>query len=96
MKRRKPLRKGQPLRRISLHRKSELAQYYVVRSAWLRDNPHCEICGAPAQEVHHRKYRHGKLLCDTKWFMSVCAKCHRDKIHLNLKEARKQGWILSR
>jgi 5-methylcytosine-specific restriction endonuclease McrA len=51
---------------------------YVVLK---RDNWRCVYCGAPATQVHHKKYSKrniGKEPID--WLVSVCNSCH-DSIH---------------
>jgi 5-methylcytosine-specific restriction endonuclease McrA len=51
---------------------------YVVLK---RDNWRCVYCGAPATQVHHKKYAKrniGKEPID--WLVSVCNTCH-DSIH---------------
>jgi 5-methylcytosine-specific restriction endonuclease McrA len=51
---------------------------YVVLK---RDNWRCVYCGAPATQVHHKKYAKrniGKEPID--WLVSVCNSCH-DSIH---------------
>ena len=51
---------------------------YVV---FKRDNWRCVYCGAPATQVHHKKYAKkniGKEPID--WLVSVCKTCH-DNLH---------------
>jgi 5-methylcytosine-specific restriction endonuclease McrA len=53
-------------------------RYVVMR----RDNWKCVYCGAPATQVHHKRYAKwniGKEPID--WLVSVCKACH-DSIHL--------------
>ncbi len=48
-------------------------RYVVLR----RDNWQCVYCGAPATEVHHKKYAKyniGREHID--WLVSVCKSCH--------------------
>ena len=52
-------------------------RYVVFR----RDNWRCVYCGAPATEVHHKKYAKyniGREPID--WLVSVCKSCH-DSMH---------------
>ncbi len=51
---------------------------YVV---FKRDNWRCVYCGAPATQVHHKRYARiniGKEPID--WLVSICKPCH-DAIH---------------
>ena len=59
-------------------------------------NPACQVCGGEATEVHHKmsgKDR-SKYMNDTSTWMSVCRKCHRERIHEDPKTAREKGWLL--
>jgi len=52
---------------------------YVVLK---RDNWRCAYCGAPATQVHHKKYAKrniGKEPID--WLVSVCKSCH-ESLHM--------------
>jgi 5-methylcytosine-specific restriction endonuclease McrA len=62
---------------------------YLKSDAWQRkryvvlkrDNWRCVYCGAPATQVHHKKYARkniGKEPID--WLVSVCKSCH-DQLH---------------
>ena len=47
---------------------------YVVLK---RDNWRCVYCGAPATQVHHKKYARKKIGKEPiKWLVSVCNSCH--------------------
>jgi len=47
---------------------------YVVLK---RDNWRCVYCGAPATQVHHKKYARRKIGKEPiKWLVSVCNSCH--------------------
>lgn len=51
---------------------------YVVLK---RDNWRCVYCGAPATQVHHKKYAKRNIGKEPiKWLVSICKKCH-DKKH---------------
>ncbi len=43
---------------------------------------------------HHRKRRHGALLCDREWFMAVCLFPHHRHIEDNIEESEKKGYII--
>lgn len=43
-----------------------------------RDNFKCQICGAPATQVHHKKYYKNALGKEhIEHLISVCNKCHK-------------------
>ena len=79
-------------RLFEIHRKRRRDYYrdeYLKSDAWQRkryvvmrrDNWKCVYCGAPATQVHHKryaKYNIGKEPID--WLVSVCKACH-DTIH---------------
>jgi 5-methylcytosine-specific restriction endonuclease McrA len=47
---------------------------YVVLK---RDNWKCVYCGAPATQVHHKKYAKRSIGREPiKWLVSVCKSCH--------------------
>ena len=49
---------------------------YVVLK---RDNWQCVRCGAPATQVHHKKYLNKNIGKEPiKWLVSVCEGCHRN------------------
>ena len=46
-----------------------------------RDNYKCVYCGAPATQVHHRRYAKRNIGREPiEWLISVCSDCHR-KVH---------------
>ncbi len=48
---------------------------YVVLK---RDNWRCVYCGAPATQVHHKRYAKRNIGKEPiKWLVSVCDKCHK-------------------
>lgn len=66
-------------------RRSYYRDVYLKLEAWKRkryvvmkrDNWRCVNCGAPATQVHHKrylKYNIGKE--PIEWLVSVCKKCH--------------------
>lgn len=54
----------------------ERKRYVVLR----RDNWRCVYCGAPAMQVHHRKYARNIGREPIQWLESVCDSCH-ENIH---------------
>lgn len=61
----------------NVYLKSEAWQrkrYVVLR----RDNWRCVYCGAPATQVHHKRYAKYQIGREPiKWLVSVCDECHR-------------------
>ena len=57
-----------------------LKEYRIVRDNFMKQNPSCQAnlkgCTKKATDLHHKKGRTGKLLIDTKNFMSLCRSCH--------------------
>jgi 5-methylcytosine-specific restriction endonuclease McrA len=52
-------------------------RYVVLR----RDNWRCVYCGAPATQVHHKRYAKYNIGKEPiKWLVSVCKNCH-DSLH---------------
>lgn len=87
------------MRNRSLKRQKQEREYKIVKAAYLEEHPYCEaewMChGLLAVEIHHKKGRIGDLLCDKKYFLAVCRMCH-DRIEQHPKEAKEQGFSLSR
>jgi hypothetical protein len=56
-----------------------LSEYLKVRKAFLLAHPTCQFgtCQKKATELHHKRGRGKKYLCDTKTFMAVCPGHHR-------------------
>ena len=51
-------------------------RYVVLR----RDNWTCQICGAKATEVHHKKYAKYQIGKEPiQWLVSLCSPCHREQ-----------------
>ena len=72
----------------SEHRRDYYRNEYLKSDAWQRkryvvlkrDNWSCVYCGAPASQVHHKKYAKNIGKEPIKWLVSVCKACH-DKQH---------------
>jgi 5-methylcytosine-specific restriction endonuclease McrA len=60
----------------------------LAMKIYLIENPKCEICGMPAETVHHfiRQSRSNHLRCDKKNLVAICNKCHA-RIHIGQEEA---------
>jgi hypothetical protein len=80
---------------ISDKKAIELKEYRIVRDAYLKANPICEVEGCSSKEVelHHKKPR-AYFLCDVSVFMSVCRK-HHLKIESADSWARENGYKLN-
>lgn len=81
-----------PMRHVSSKQRARLEEYYRVRGEYLEKNPVCQYpdCGRRSTEIHHRRGRHGKLLCDAENFVGLCGNHHRFA-HDNPITARKMG-----
>jgi 5-methylcytosine-specific restriction endonuclease McrA len=56
----------------------ERKRYVVLK----RDNWRCVYCGAPATQVHHKKYARMNIGREPiKWLVSVCKSCHDSQHH---------------
>ncbi|WP_462218987.1 HNH endonuclease [Ferruginibacter sp.] len=71
------------------HRRNYYRDEYLKSDAWKRkryvvlkrDNWRCVNCGAPATQVHHKKYLRKNIGKEPiEWLVSVCKKCH-DSLH---------------
>ena len=80
------------MKRISDRRREQLKAYMAVRAEYMAANPMCCNCGKRASDIHHRRGKIGGLLTDTRFFSSVCRKCH-DFIHDNPAKARELGLL---
>jgi 5-methylcytosine-specific restriction endonuclease McrA len=63
---------------------------YLKSDAWKRkryvvlkrDSWRCVYCGAPATEVHHKKYARKNIGKEPiKWLVSICKPCHDGQHH---------------
>ncbi len=75
-------------------RSKEERAYLTLREVFLKDKI-CPITGQQATEIHHKKGRIGKLLCDIKYWLAVSREGHI-KIENNPEWAKEQGYSLSR
>lgn len=98
----KEKKKQKGINPISKKRQRENTEYLKLRQIFLESNKACESCGGPADQVHHKKGRQGvvdekqiPLLIDIRFFMPVCAKCHR-KIEDFPEWAKEKGFSLNR
>lgn len=87
--------KRSPLRRVSNRRAAENRIYARERKKYLEEHPMCEAClDRPSVELHHKRSRIGRLLCDVRFFFATCSVCHA-WIHDNPRKARELGWLSS-
>lgn len=82
-KRKTPLKRGKPLRRVSAKTAKRNAQYSVQRRAFLDRRPHCAAtelaftsCTRWATDVHHLRGRIGSLMLDENNWAPMCRSCH--------------------
>lgn len=71
-------------RRRDYYRKKYLKSEEWKRKRFVvlrRDNWRCVYCGAPATQVHHKKYAKKNIGKEPiHWLVSICVPCH-DRIH---------------
>lgn len=85
-----------PLRRQSPKRAAQQRLYTRLRLHYLAEHPDCQIGPLrglpqhPATDIHHQRGRVGKLLCDTRHWLSCCRQCH-EWAHEHPKQARAVG-----
>lgn len=79
---------------VSDKQKKKLAEYRIVRDAYIKDHPFCERCGTMATDLHHKRGR-GEYLCAVEFFMAVCRSCH-SRIETEPHWAKEQGYSLPR
>lgn len=94
----KPDKKApKPLRKVSVKRVEENKEYLLVRVAYLKVFPVCEVylCQQNSTEIHHKAGRTGEMLTDMNHFMAVCITCHK-YIELNPVWAKMHGYSESR
>jgi 5-methylcytosine-specific restriction endonuclease McrA len=72
------------------HRRDYYRDVYLKSEAWKRkrfivlkrDNWRCVYCGAPATQVHHKRYARKNIGKEPiKWLVSVCKSCHDSQHH---------------
>ena len=80
------------IRPASPARLKELRRYRTMARKFIEQHPRCEGCGKQANQIHHKRGRSGKLLCDVRFWLTVCAKCH-ECIHWHPDAARRAGLL---
>jgi cbb3-type cytochrome oxidase subunit 3 len=72
------------------HRRDYYRNVYLNSDDWKRkryvvlkrDNWKCVYCGAPATQVHYKKYAKRNIGREPiKWLVSVCKSCHDSRHH---------------
>ncbi len=66
----------QPDNRASASARGYNAEWQRIRAEYLAVNPYCEICGALATDVHHRKSLRFGGTPDDYNLQSLCKSCH--------------------
>lgn len=87
--------KRKPVKKISDKQKKRNLEYLKVRIDYLNLHRNCQVCGAPATDLHHKASRLGDKLTDTDYFMAVCRPCHT-KIETNREWAYEKGYLIKR
>lgn len=88
-------KKRKPVKKVSDKQNKRNLEYLKVRMDYLNLHRNCQICGAPATDVHHKASRLGDKLTDTNYFMALCRPCHH-KIETNRKWAYEKGYLIKR
>lgn len=83
------------MRQVSKKRARQLREYAKKRKLFLEQNPYCKVCGAPADQIHHKKGRENELLLNEDFWLPVDFKCHR-KIEDNPQWAKEKGYSINR
>ena len=79
----------------SAKRAGEEREYLKRRDKYLTLHPECERCSLPANQIHHKKGKIGKLLINVMYFMAVCPDCHH-WIENNPLKAKEEGYSVNR
>lgn len=88
--------KRSPINKLSKKRKASMVTYKKVRKEYMIEHNDCEVCfGNKATEIHHKRGRIAKFLCDKTYFLALCPSCHRE-ITDNPKWAMEKGYSLDR
>jgi ribosomal protein S27AE len=81
---------------VSAKRAEELKIYRVERDKFLKENPACKRCGSKDDiTLHHMVGKIGKRLYDSRYFCTLCFKCHRF-VEENPQLAKEGGYSLDR
>lgn len=85
------------LKSVSKKRQRQNQEYNKVRDVFLKENPKCMacvngVCSGKATEIHHKRGRVGRLLCDARFFLAICRPCH-NWIGDNGADARRLGLL---
>ena len=90
---------GKPPKKMSDKQKKNIAEYAIVRLAYLNTHPDCEAnlegCMKSSTEIHHKKGRDRDLLTDQKYFMAICRSCHQ-KTEIMGEEVYQKGLKIKR
>lgn len=88
-------KKPKAIRKNSVKRTKENKEYLVLRDVFLNGKRCAVFPEKRATQVHHKKGRIGKLLCDVRFFLPVSAEGHK-KIEENPEWAKEKGYSLNR
>jgi hypothetical protein len=67
---------GADVRRRSLKRGRQEAEYRRMHPVFMDAHPLCAVCGKASEQIHHQAGRVGNLLTDDRYWVAVCALCH--------------------
>ena len=90
----KEKKKKKKISYYSEKRKIQNAEYVILAAEFIIGKI-CPITGRPAEQVHHRKGRIGKLLTDVRFFLAVTDEGHKE-IEAKPEWAYEMGYSLLR
>jgi len=81
---------------ISGKRAKQNAIYEVLKKAYLKSHPFCEVhdCKNESDQIHHKNGRRGERLYDDRFFMACCGVCHPKRIHENPDWSKEHGYLI--
>lgn len=90
-------KKAAPIKKLSAKRAVENKEYLTLRKVFLENHPVCQVkdCKNRSVNVHHKRGRIGKLLCDIRFWLATCMECHSE-IEKRPQWAYKMGYSLLR
>lgn len=82
---------------VSSKRAAQMKLYRDRRDDYFKMFPVCEFpeCNSTEITLHHMKGRIGDLLCDMRYFKSLCMK-HHEWVENNPEQAKKMGLSVER
>lgn len=86
---------SKPIRRRSKAMAKRMQVYQQQAEEWLGSRMCANGCMSSATQVHHSRGRRGNLLLDKRFWIPLCAQCHRF-VHDHPEEARELGLLCAK